>query len=86
MRSSGSLRELRLGCCDEHNNLPESNRFRSSHPECGDLCEVSSDDAGAIAEPLERNDENQNAMLHQPAMRVFQEKPLDPPVAAQIDL
>ena len=70
----------------EHHNLPESDRFRVCHTKRADPGEVRAQNAGTVAELLEGNNEDQNAVLDQPVMRVFKEQPLQAPIAGQIDL
>jgi hypothetical protein len=65
----------------KHRDLPEADRFIVGHAENIELGEVRTQDPSALVEALERDDQHQHSLHHQPAECVFQEQALHAVVA-----
>jgi len=70
----------------EHHNLPEADRFSVCQAKDANPGEIRTQDAATVAQLLEGDNEDQNAVLYQPVMRVFEKQPFQAPIVGQIDL
>jgi hypothetical protein len=65
----------------EHSDLPEADRLVIGHAKDVQSGEVRTQDPGALVQALERYDQHQHALNHQPAERVVQKQALQSVVA-----